>query len=64
MPAVNYDLMRQQMLSKTTGKVGQVIYWGLPLDAKNQTLTPNPDAFYFMVFFNLERIGTCVTLWT
>lgn len=51
MPAVNYDLMRQEMLSKTPGKVGQVIYWGRPLDWRNQTLTPNPDALYFMVFF-------------
>src|SRR3954469_20974964 len=32
MPAVNTDLMRQQMLTKTAGKVGQVIYWGRPLD--------------------------------
>ncbi|GAA3090685.1 DUF1254 domain-containing protein [Rhizobium viscosum] len=50
-PAVNYDLMRQEMLTKTSGKVGQVIYWGRPLDWKNQTLTPNPDALYFMAFF-------------
>jgi hypothetical protein len=51
---VNYDLMLQQMLTKTPGKVGQVIYWGRPLDAKNQTLTPNPDALYFMAFFNTK----------
>ena len=50
MPAVNYDLMLQQMLTT----VGQVIYWGRPLDSKNQTLTPNPDALYFMVFFNTK----------
>src|SRR5215475_8514141 len=54
MPAVNYDLMRQEMLTKTPGKVGQVIYWGRPLDWHNQTLTPNPDALYFMVFFNTK----------
>ncbi|QFY59674.1 DUF1254 domain-containing protein [Rhizobium grahamii] len=53
-PAVNYDLMRQEMLAKTPGKVGQVIYWGHPLDWKNQTLTPNPDALYFMVFFTTK----------
>src|SRR4051812_21464751 len=53
-PAVNYDLMLQEMLTKTPGKVNQVIYWGRPLDYKNQTLTPNPDALYFMVFFNLK----------
>jgi hypothetical protein len=48
MPAVNYDLMLQQMLTKTAGKVNQMIYWGRPLDWKNQTLTPNPDTLYFM----------------
>jgi hypothetical protein len=55
MPAVNYDLMLQQMLSKTNGKVNQVIYWGRPLDSMNQTLTPNPDALYFMAFFNTKE---------
>jgi hypothetical protein len=54
-PAVNTDLMRQQMLTKTSGKVGQVIYWGRPLDWKNQTLTPNPDALYFMTFFDTRN---------
>jgi hypothetical protein len=54
MPAVNYDLMLQEMLSKTNGKVNQVIYWGRPLDWMNQTLTPNPDALYFMAFFNTK----------
>ncbi|MBB3314436.1 hypothetical protein FHT77_000278 [Rhizobium sp. BK181] len=54
MPVVNYDLMRQEMLAKTPGKVGQVIYWGRPLDWRNQTLTPNPDALYFMVFFTTK----------
>jgi hypothetical protein len=54
MPAVNYDLMLQEMLTKSAGKVGQVIYWGRPLDYHNQTLTPNPDALYFIVFFNTK----------
>jgi len=54
-PAVNTDLMRLEMLTKTPGKVGQVIYWGRPLDWHNQTLTPNPDALYFMVFFNTKE---------
>jgi hypothetical protein len=52
MPAVNYDLMLQEMLTKTEGKVGQIIYWGRPLDWMNQTLTPNPDTLYFMTFFD------------
>ncbi|MCP3417206.1 DUF1254 domain-containing protein [Bradyrhizobium brasilense] len=54
-PAVNTDLMRQEMLTRTPGKVGQVIYWGRPLDWHNQTLTPNPDALYFMTFFDTRN---------
>jgi hypothetical protein len=54
MPAVNYDLMLQEMLSKTDAKVNQVVYWGRPLDWHNQTLTPYPDAIYFMAFFNTK----------
>jgi hypothetical protein len=60
MPAVNYDLMLQEMLTKTTGKVNEVIYWGRPLDWKNQTLTPNPDTLYFMAFFNTKDVGPIV----
>lgn len=54
MPAVNTDLMLQEMLDKTGAKVGQVVYWGRPMEWHNQTLTPNPDALYFMVFFNTK----------
>ena len=54
MPVVNYDLMLQEMLTKTPGKVGQFIYWGRPLDWHNQTLTPNPDTLYFMGFFDTK----------
>ena len=53
MPAVNCDLMLQEML-RLGGKVGQVIYWARPLDARNQTLTPNPDVLCFMAFFNTQ----------
>src|SRR5215470_1274159 len=60
MPAVNYDLMRQEMLGKTAGKVNQVIYWGRPLDWHNQTLTPNPDTIYFMAFLNTKDVGPIV----
>jgi hypothetical protein len=42
MPAVNYDLMYQQML-KLGGKPNQIVYWSHLLDWRNQTLTPNPD---------------------
>ncbi|MBR1271254.1 DUF1254 domain-containing protein [Bradyrhizobium sp. AUGA SZCCT0222] len=60
MPVVNYDLMLQEMLTKTPGKVNQVIYWGKPLDWKNQTLTPNPDTLYFMTFLNTKDVGPIV----
>ncbi|HET9688753.1 MAG TPA: DUF1254 domain-containing protein [Pseudolabrys sp.] len=60
MPAVNYDLMLQEMLTKTSGKVNQMIYWGQPLDWKNQTLTPNPDTLYFMSFLNTKDVGPIV----
>src|SRR6478609_35889 len=60
MPVVNYDLMLQEMLTKTQGKVNQVIYWGKPLDWKNQTLTPNPDTLYFMTFLNTKDVGPIV----
>jgi hypothetical protein len=60
MPAVNYDLMLQEMLTKTPGKVNQVVYWGRPLDWTNQTLTPNPDTLYFMAFLNTKDVGPIV----
>ena len=60
MPVVNYDLMLQEMLTKTPGKVNQGIYWGKPLDWKNQTLTPNPDTLYLMTFLNTRDVGPIV----
>src|SRR4029077_8753959 len=58
-PAVNYDLMLQEML-KLGGKANQIVYWsGLP-DWKNQTLTPNPDAIYLMPFINTKDVGPVV----
>ena len=60
MPAVNYDLMLQEMLTKTDGEVNQIVYWGRPLDWRNQTLTPNPDAIYLMTFFDTKDVGPIV----
>jgi hypothetical protein len=60
MPAVNYDLMLQEMLRKTPAKQNEVVYWSRPVDWKNQTLTPNPDALYFMIFFNTRDAGPIV----
>jgi hypothetical protein len=53
MPAVNYDLMYQEML-RLGGKPNQIVYWSGLLDWKNQTLTPNPDVIYLMAFFNTK----------
>lgn len=60
MPAVNYDLMLQEMLRKTSAKQNEILYWSRPIDWKNQTLTPNPDAIYFMIFFNTKEAGPIV----
>jgi hypothetical protein len=60
MPVVNYDLMLQAMLTKTAGKVNEVIFWGRPLDWHNQTLTPNPDTLYFMTFLDTKDVGPMV----
>ena len=59
MPAVNYDLMRQEML-RIGGKENQVVYWSRPLDGNNQTLTPNPDSIYLMAFYNTKDVGPVV----
>jgi len=53
MPAVNADLMLQAML-KIGGKPNQIVYWRRPLDWRNQTLTPNPDAIYMIAFFDTK----------
>jgi hypothetical protein len=59
MPAVNTLLMYDQMV-KAGGKPGQIIYWGKPLDWRNQTLTPNPDTLYFMGFYDTRTDGPMV----
>jgi hypothetical protein len=59
MPAANYDLMLQPAL-KTGAKENEIIYWSRPVDWHNQTLTPNPDALYFMIFFNTKEVGPLV----
>lgn len=54
MPAVNADLMVQEMLAKTKARQNDILFWSRPGDWKNQTLTPNPDSIYFMCFWNLK----------
>ena len=56
MPAVNTELMYDAMV-KAGGRPGEIIYWGTPLDWRNQTLTPNPDTLYFMGFYDTKASG-------
>lgn len=59
MPAVNFDLMYQQMLA-VGAQPNQVVYWSNLLDWKNQTLTPNPNAIYLMPFYDTKEVGPVV----
>jgi hypothetical protein len=54
MPAVNYDLMYQAAL-RNKAQFNQVVFWSRLPSWKNQTLTPNPDAIYFMPFFDTKE---------
>jgi hypothetical protein len=60
MPAVNYQLMYEEMVRKVKGDFNQVLYWSRLLDWKNQTLTPNPHVIYLMPFFNTKDVGPVV----
>jgi len=60
MPAVNTDLMRQEMFRKTPGKENEILFWSRPANDNNRTLTPNPDCIYFMTFYNTKDVGPVV----
>jgi hypothetical protein len=60
MPVVNYDLMYQAMVNAAKGKFNQIVYWSRLPDWKNQTLTPNPDSIYLMLFINTKEVGPVV----
>jgi len=51
MPAVNYERMLQAAAANGA-KLNQVVYWSRPVNAKNQTLTPNPDTIYLNPFYD------------
>ena len=61
-PAVNFDVIYQAMVRDAKAGEGsnKVVYWSRLFDWKNQTLTPNPDAIYFMAFFNTKDAGPVV----
>jgi hypothetical protein len=60
MPAVNYELMLQAMITAAKGAPNQIVYWSRLPDWKNQTLTPNPDSIYLMPFINTKDVGPVV----
>lgn len=49
--AVNTNLMFQAA-SKAGAGPNQIVFWSKLFGWRNQTLTPNPDAIYFMPFFD------------
>jgi hypothetical protein len=54
MPAVNYERMLQAAIDNGA-KLNQVVYWSRPVNAKNQTLTPNPDTIYLNPFYDTKN---------
>lgn len=54
MPAVNYERMLQAAID-SGAKPNQVVYWSRPVNAKNQTLTPNPDTIYLNPFYDTSK---------
>jgi hypothetical protein len=51
-PAVNYLLMLEAAAQQVGCGRNEVVFWSRLLDGRNQTLTPNPDAVYFMPFLD------------
>ena len=60
MPAVDFDLMLQAMITSAKGQPNQIVYWSRLPDWKIQTLTPNPDVIYLKPFFNTKDSGPMV----
>lgn len=54
MPAVNFERMLQAA-SVQGANSNQVVYWSKPVNAKNQTLTPNPDTIYLNPFYDTSK---------
>ena len=58
MPAVNFELMHESLVN-AKGDFNQIVYWSGLLNAKNQTLTPNPDVIYINPLYD-TRLGPVV----
>ena len=61
-PAVNFDMMYQAMVRDAKAGPGsnKIVFWSRLFGWKNQTLTQNPDAIYFMPFFDTKDVGPVV----
>lgn len=59
MPAVNFELLTQEMV-RIGAQWNQVVHWSRLPDWKHQTLTPNPDTTYFFSFYNTKDAGPVV----
>jgi hypothetical protein len=60
MPLVNYDAMYQARVRDAKGGFNQIAYWSRPSDWKNQTLPPNGEVLYMLVFVNTKEVGLVV----
>src|SRR5262245_14112659 len=60
MPAVETEQIRQEMLTRTQGKINRFIYWTKPLDYRNPTLALHPGTINFMLFFDTKEVGPLV----
>jgi hypothetical protein len=54
MPAVNFERMLEAAIGNG-GQANQMVYWSRPVNAKNQTLTPNPDTIYLNPFYDTRK---------
>jgi hypothetical protein len=59
-PLVNYDCMYQAAVRDGRTGFNQIVYWSRPSDWKNQTLTPNGEVLYMLVFVNTKDAGPMV----
>jgi hypothetical protein len=54
MPAVNFERMLEAAIGNG-GQANQMLYWSRPVNANNQTLTPNPDTIYLNPFYDTRN---------
>lgn len=60
MPAVNYRLMYEAAAYIAGPGDNRIVFWPSLPDARNQTLTPNPDVVHLMPFIDTREVGPVV----